>query len=225
MTATVGGRAGSRAAYAGLVFFALYFVAFVLLGRIPGANTSQASTVDFYTSGSERRLVQVAGVYVVPLAGISLLWFTAAVRHRVATLATREDALLSTVQLLSAAVYVAMVFAATAILTAPAIAVEIGAATPDEVATNRSLLVVGDSILVVFALRAAGVFIAAGATRAVRSGLIPRWFALVSYAVVVVLLLTVARVRAISLLVPTWVAVMSLIVLIKRPGDHQTESA
>jgi hypothetical protein len=225
MTATVGGRAGSRAAYAGLVFSVLYVAGFVLLGRIPGADASQASTVDFYSSSGNRRLVQFAGVYVVPLAGISLLWFTAAVRHRVAALAPREDALLSTVQLLSAAVYVAMVFAATAVLTAPAIAVQIGAATPEAVATDRALLVVGDSILVVFALRAAGVFIAAGATRSLRSGLIPRWFALVSYAVVVVLLLTVARVRAISLLFPAWVVVMSLIVLIKRPGDRQSDSA
>jgi hypothetical protein len=225
MTATVGGRAGSRAAYAGLVFSALYVAGFVLLRRIPGADASAASTVDFYSSSSERRLVHVAGVYVVPLAGISLLWFTAAVRHRVAALAPREDALLSTVQLLSAAVYVAMVFAATAILTAGTIAVEIGAVTPDEMADDPSLLVVGDSILVVYALRAAGVFIAAGATRSLRSGLIPRWFALISYAVVVVLLLTVARVRAVSLLFPAWVAVMSLVVLIKRPGDHRTESA
>lgn len=225
MTATVGGRAGSRAAFAGLVFGALYVVAFAVLGRIPGADATQQSTVEFYTSSSERRLVQFAGVYVVPLAGISLLWFTAAVRHRLAALAPREDALLSTVQLLSAAVYVAMIFAATAVLSAPTIAVEIGAATPDEVATDRSLLVVGDSILVVFALRAAGVFIAAGATRSLRSGLIPRWFAMVSYAVVVVLLLTVARVRAISLLFPAWVVVMSLIVLIKRPGDLRTDSA
>jgi hypothetical protein len=77
----------------------------------------------------------------------------------------------------------------------------------------------------VFALRAAGVFIAAGATRSLRSGLIPRWFALVSYAIVVVLLLTVARVRAVSLLFPAWVVVMSLIVLIKRPGEQQADSA
>jgi hypothetical protein len=225
MTETVGGRAGSRAALAGLVFCALYVAAFVVLGRIPGADASEETTVDFYSSSSERRLVQFAGVYIVPLAGISLLWFTAAVRHRVAALAPREDALLSTVQLLSAAVYVAMIFAATAVLSAPTIAVQIGAATPEEVSADRSLLVVGDSILVVFALRAAGVFIAAGATRSLRSGLIPRWFALISYAVVVVLLLTVARIRAVSLLFPAWVVVMSLIVLIKRPGDRQSHSA
>ena len=129
MTDEVGGRAGSRAAIAGLVFFALYVAAFVVLGRIPDAEASPESTIDFY------------------------------------------------------------------------------------------------SIFVVFALRAAGVFIAAGATRSLRSGLIPRWFALISYAAVVVLLLTAARVRAVSLLFPTWVFVMSLIVLIKRPGERRIGSA
>jgi len=97
--------------------------------------------------------------------------------------------------------------------------------TPDDVFADRSLLIVGDSILVVYALRAAGVFIAAGTTRAVRSGLIPRWFAVVSYVLVVVLLLTVARVRAVSLLFPTWVAIMSLIVLVKRPGEQPVAAA
>lgn len=225
MIATTGARGGSRAALAGLAFFALYLVVFVILSRIPDADAAQRVTADYYGSPGERRAAQVAGVYLVPLGGISLLWFTAAVRHRVADLATREDALLSTIQLLSAAVYVAMIFVGMAVLTAPTIAVEIGAETADDVVADRSLLIVGDSILVVYALRSAGVFIAAGTTRALRSGLIPKWFAIVSYALVVVLLLTVARVRAVSLLFPAWVAVMSVIVLIKRPGDRVADSA
>jgi hypothetical protein len=136
-------------------------------------------------------------------------------------MASGEDALLSTVQLLSAAVYVAMLFAATAVLTAPAIAVDSGAVTPDALATTRPLVVTADTLLVVFAVRAAGVFIAAGTTRALRSGLIPRWFAIVSYILVLVLLFTIARARAVSLLFPVWVAVMSAVVL-KRRGTEET---
>ena len=59
-------------------------------------------------------------------------------------------------------------------------------------------------------------FIAAGTTRALRSGLIPRWFAAISYMLVLVLLLTVARARAVTLLFPAWVATMSLLVLKRR---------
>lgn len=225
MAETPSTRVGSRAAYAGLLFCALYITIFVVLTKVPGPNATSEDAAAFYSSASDRRWVNAAGVYLVPLAGISLLWFTAAMRHRVASLAPREDELLSTVQLLSAAVYVSMVFAATAVLTALAIGVELGATSIETAAGERSLLVVGDSILVVYALRAAGVFIAAGTTRAVRSGLIPRWFAAISYAIVVVLLLTVARVRIVTLLFPIWVAVMSIIVLVKRPADRHADIA
>jgi hypothetical protein len=216
---------GSRAAIAGLLFAVLYVIAFLVLQRLPDGKTSASAAEEFYNSSGDRRAVTIVVVYVVPLTGIALLWFTAAVRHRVVNLAAGEDALLSTVQLLSAAVYVTMAFVATAVLTAPSIAVDLGAASVDEVVRDRSLLVVGDTILAVFALRSAGVFMAAGTTRALRSGLIPRWFAVVSYALVVVLLLVVSRARAVSLLFPLWVGVMSVIVLVRRIAPGATGAA
>lgn len=216
--------AGSRAALAGVMFGFLYIVTFLLLRRLPAAGASLQEAEAFYSSSGERRILVFVGVYLVPIAGIMLLWFTAAVRHRVANLVAREDALLSTVQLLSAAVYVAMLFAAAAVLTAPAIAVDVGATSAEDAADDRSMLVVGNTILVVFALRSAGVFIAAGTTRALRSGLIPRWFAVVSYVLVVVLLFTIARARALSLLFPIWVMVMSLIVLKRRVSAEASTS-
>jgi hypothetical protein len=203
----------------------LYVVGFVVVGRIPGPNATEQHVESFYGSSNERLLVVIVGSYLVPLAGIALLWFTAAVRHRVVTMAGGEDPLLSTVQLLSAAVYVTMLFAATAVLTGPAIAVGSGAITASSLASTKPLITAGDTILVVFALRAAGVFIAAGATRAFRSGLIPRWFTIVSYVLVLVLLLTVARARVVSLLFPVWVAVMSVIVLTRQGRDQEPSAA
>jgi hypothetical protein len=215
---------GSRAALAGLVFGVLYVVGFVVLGRIPEPDAAEQTIVSFYDSSRERLLVLIVGAYLLPVAGVALLWFTAAVRHRVVALAGREDALLSTVQLLSAAVYVAMLFAAAAVLTAPAIAVDSGAISAQAIADTKPLLIAGDTILVVFALRCAGVFIAAGTTRALRSGLIPRWFAVISYLVVLVLLLTVARARFVTLLFPVWVVVMSVLVLKRRVTPLATTS-
>lgn len=222
---TDGDRSASRAALAGLVFCALYVAVFALLHRIPDANASARTAAEFYASSGERRLVTIGAVYLVPLAGIALLWFTAAVRHRVVSLAGGEDALLSTVQLLSAAVYVGLVFVGAAVLTAPTVAVGIGAMSVEDASAERSLFVVGDSILLVYAMRSAGVFIAAGATRSLRSGLIPRWFAVVSYALVIVLMLSVATVRAVALLFPVWVAVMSMIILVQRGRRAATVGA
>jgi hypothetical protein len=216
---------GSRAALAGVVFGVVYIVGFIALGRIPGPDTSESRMEAFYGSAAERRTIVIMAAYLVPIAGIALLWFTAAVRHRVVALAGSEDALLSTVQLLSAALYVAMLFVATAVITAPALAIDSGALTPDALTTTRPLLVTADTLLVVFAVRAAGVFIAAGTTRALRSGLIPRWFAIVSYLLVVVLFLTIARARAVSLLFPAWVAVMSIVVLTRRAAVQAAAAA
>ena len=215
---------GSRAALAGLVFAVLYLAGFIALSRIPTPGASQRAVESFYDSTGERRFIVIVAAYLVPLAGIALLWFTAAVRHRVVALAGAEDALLSTVQLLSAAVYVAVLFVATAVATAPAVAVDSGALAADALATTRPLLVTADTLLVVFGVRAAGVFIAAGTTRALRSGLIPRWFAVLSYVLVLVLFFTIARARVVSLLFPAWVAVMSVIVLTRR-GAVQTGRA
>ena len=50
--------------------------------------------------------------------------------------------------------------------------------------------------------------------------MIPRWFAIVSYVLVLVLLLTVARARVVSLLFPVWVAIMSVIVLTRQARDQ-----
>ena len=99
---------------------------------------------------------------------------------------------------------------------APAIAVDSGAISAQSIADTKPLLIAGDTILVVFALRCAGVFIAAGTTRALRSGLMPRWFAAISYVLVLVLLLTVARARFVTLVFPAWVVAMSLLVLKRR---------
>jgi len=218
-------KGGSRAAIAGLVFGVIYLIAFFVVSQIPAADASAEETIEFYTSQGNRRLVTIVGAYLVPVGGITLLWFTAAMRHRVASLTTRQDELLSSVQLLSAALYVAMLFSATAVVTAPAIAIESGVITVREIAEEKTLLVVGESIFVVFALRAAGVFIAAGTTRAWRSGLIPKWFAIVSYLLVLVLLLTVARFRVVTLLFPIWVMVMSVVVLTYRRTHAKLDSA
>jgi hypothetical protein len=216
---------GSRAALAGLVFGVVYIVGFIALNRIPGPDASEQRLESFYGSGTDRRVIVIVAAYLVPLGGIALLWFTAAVRHRVVAMAGAEDALLSTVQLLSAAVYVTLLFAATAVITTPAIAVDSGAVAVDSLASTRPLVVTADTLLVVFAVRAAGVFIAAGTTRALRSGLIPRWFAIISYVLVVVLLFTIARARIVSLLFPIWVGIMSVIVLVRRGADQVVSAA
>ena len=156
---------GSRAAIAGLVFSALYIASFIAVRGLPQATWTDDEILAYYASADVDYLKLVT-LYLVPFAGIAFLWFLAAFRDRVLKLAGTENTMLSTVQILSGAIYVAMQFAASASIVTVVLTLDADVATADEVATVRPFLVMGDTILVVFALRAAAVFMMAGTTRA-----------------------------------------------------------
>jgi len=56
----------------------------------------------------------------------------------------------------------------------------------------------------------------AGTTRALRAGLFPRWFGMLSYLLALTLVLTVAEIRAVSLVFPLWIGVVSIWILLRR---------
>ncbi len=206
---------GSRAAIAGLVFSALYIASFIAVRGLPQATWSDEEILAYYASADVDYLKLVT-LYLVPFAGIAFLWFLAAFRDRVLKLAGTENTMLSTVQILSGAIYVAMQFAASASIVTVVLTLDADVATADEVATVRPFLVMGDTILVVFALRAAAVFMMAGTTRALRAGLFPRWFAIISYTLALLLVLTVAEARPVALVFPLWIGVSSILILVRR---------
>jgi hypothetical protein len=63
------------------------------------------------------------------------------------------------------------------------------------------------------ATRAAAVFMLATATIGIKSGVFPRWFALVGYLLGFVLLVAVSFWDWFILVLPAWVAVVSLFIL------------
>jgi hypothetical protein len=206
---------GNRAAIAGLVFSGLYLASFLAVRSLPKAGWTNEEILSYFASNDVDYL-KVVTLYLVPFAGIAFLWFLAAFRDRIVRLAASESTMLSTVQILAGAIYVAMQFSASASIVTVVLSLESGAPSPADVDAVRPFLVLGDTILVVFALRAAAVFMMAGTTRALRAGLFPRWFALVSYALAIILVVTVANVRAVSLVFPSWIGVASVLVLLRR---------
>jgi hypothetical protein len=206
---------GHRAAIAGIVFCVLYLLSFVAVRRIPRVSWSDERILAYY-QGSKDGFLKFVALYVVPFAGIAFLWFLAAFRERVVRLAGSESPLLSTVQLLSGAIYVTMQFSAAATLVAAPLAFDSGLMPTDNIGAIRPFLVLGETILVVFALRAAAVFMMAGTTRALRAGLFPRWFAFTSYALAIILVLSVARVRVVTLVFPLWIGTVSVLILVRR---------
>jgi hypothetical protein len=94
-----------------------------------------------------------------------------ALRHRVEHLAGTEDTLLTTVQLLGGALFVAMTFTSAAAGAATAAAVELTGESVPLGTETRHMLALAQTTTMVFALRTAVVFVAAGTTRAHRAGL------------------------------------------------------
>jgi hypothetical protein len=190
-------RAPWAASIAGLLFSALFTAALVLV-RSQMDETGQGAGI------------VIGGLYLAPFAGIMFLWFVAVIRDQIGE---REDRFFATVFFGSGLLFVALLFTTAAVVSTPATLVEfLGGAQPS--AEGMALLrALGYTLLFAFATRAAAVFMVATATIGIRSGVFPRWFALVGYLLGIVLLVAVSFVDWFILVLPAWVAVVSLFIL------------
>ena len=148
---------------------------------------------------------------LVPFAGLFFLWFIAVARER---LGRFEDQFFSTVFLGSGLLFLAMVFAAAA--SAGAIAA-IYARDPAAFSTSITYLYarhIVSQVFNVYALRMAAVFLISQATLWLRTGVMPRWLALPTYGVALVLLFIVSQSTWVVLIFPAWVFFVSVYILI-----------
>ena len=197
------------AGIAGLVFSALFVVALLMLRVRPDPGSSAQEIADFYLE-HDRGWVALVGLYVVPFAGIAFLWFLAAIRSHIGA---QEDRFFATVLLGSGILFVALLFAASAAAASLVAGVKFLDQPPpsaDGVLLARSL---GFGLLFVFGVRMAAVFMIVASTIGLRTGLLPRWLALAGYACGLVFMFTVVYVEAFALLLPAWVAAVSLVIL------------
>lgn len=211
---------GSGAALAGLLFAILFSAGFFMLDRQPD-RTADAQELLAYYRGPAGQVLLVAGVYVVPLAGLCFLWFVAAARQRLSLMARREDALLATVQLTAGVLFVAMVFVSAAASVTGVASVRVGGVDDGAVVSQlRTMTTYGEALLMIYAFRTAAVFIVVSTTRAWKARLFPRWFVVVGYVAALLLLVSLTYARAVVLVVPLWVAGTSVIILFRRAhGD------
>jgi hypothetical protein len=214
-------RTPAAAGVAGLVFAGLFAAAVVLLYQQPAKGSSAAQIAAWYTRGQARTLGLV-GLYLVPFAGIAFLWFVAAVRHRIGAY---EDRFFATVFLAGGIIFVALLYAAAAAAGAPLAAVRFQDApppSPDVVVFARGL---GYTLLYVYAIRAAAVFMVVSSTSGLRTETLPRWLALFGYAVALVLLLSVSYARGFVLIFPLWVVLVSVELLRRARSERLVRDA
>jgi hypothetical protein len=196
------------AAVAGIIFGILLLTAQVLL-QIELQNDPTATLAGLAEQGD---LVALA-LQLIPFAGIAFLWFIGVERDR---LGEHEDKFLSTVNLGSGLLYLAMLFVATALGTGFAASYAFGPQpAPDNQAASfaRALMY---NLSAVFVIRMAAVFMISSATAWMRTRVMPIWVALVTYIVALILLFIVNISLWVSLLFPVWVLVVSSVMLLRK---------
>jgi len=149
---------------------------------------------------------------LMPFAGISFLWFIGVVRDQLGAL---EDRFFASVFLGSGLLFLAMVFVSMAVAGAllAGVSAPRGAGySPDTAAFARAtMLQIGN----VYALRMAAVFMMSLGTIWLRTGLMPRWLAVATYALAAVLLFVISLSLWVALVFPAWVLAVSLLILVR----------
>lgn len=204
-------RAAMLTAAVGAAHAILFLLAFWLMSHGPGAGGSDDEIKAFYENGGERRLILV-GLYVMPFAGISFIWFIVALRMWIERSRQRENVLLSNIQLVCGILYVGLFFTAGAASAAVAATIEFTEGPVDPVIA-RQLPQFGTTILVVFAMRMAAMFVFTTSGIARSLGILPRWFTFGGYGIGVFLLLSITFTGGLVLVFPAWLLILCALIL------------
>jgi hypothetical protein len=194
----------------GITFAVLFLASLGLLARTPGVHASDADLAVFYASG-DRRLIVLSGLYVLPLAAVAFLWFIAALRQWVEMNSSTIDHLLATVQMLSGVGFITLAFAAAGAATIVASSVEL-ANLPVDPVVARQFPLYSRTLLIIFGMRMAAIFVTTTAKLGHEAKLFPRWFVFGSYGVAAALFLVATLNVWLVVVFPLWVLVLNGII-------------
>ncbi len=213
-------RAPWAASMAGLLFAFLFTGALVLLRSQPMTAATDAELARIFATGGDLPTV-IGGLYLAPFSGIMFLWFVAVVRDQIGE---REDRFFATVFFGSGLLFVALLFVSAATASAMVVGVRYLDQPPPPAGLVAALRALSYTVLFAFSTRAAAVFMISLGTIGLRSRTFPNWFAWSGYLFGLVLFVAVAFLDWVVLVLPAWVAVVSLFILRRewslrsRPG-------
>ena len=205
-------RAAPRSAgLAGILFSVLFVASLILASARPPEGLGDLAFVAWYEANAVTS-VTFAALYLAPFAGIAFLWFIGVIRARIGA---NEDQFFATVFLGSGLLFVAMYWAAAAVLASLVAGNRFDAAPPLDVRGLESVRSVAFSFLFVMAARAAAVFMIVTCTIAWRTtAIFPRPFTIAGYLIAALMLLSLSFLQWIVLLFPLWVCVASAYILV-----------
>jgi hypothetical protein len=203
------------AAIAGILFAVLYSTSWVLIRlSIPG-DALEAS--DWLAQQAKSLSLAMS---LIPFAGISFLWFMGVVRDR---MGHHEDQFFSTLFSGSGYLYLGLTFASAAAIGGVLVLYASDPGLGKGSGIYPLALVISNRLNSVYAMRMAGAFMTALGTIWVRTGVMPRWLAVVTYLLAAVLLVSIGFTPWVVLVFPAWVLAISVALLVltyRRPHDQ-----
>lgn len=197
----------------GVIFSVLYLVTFFIIkSRLPPLGATDQELIAFYGDPTNRRILIATGLYLVPFTGIAFIWFIVALRMWVTASSPRENVIFSNIQLVSGIIFTTLFFIGGASMSVIAATIELSDESIDPVVA-RQFPQYGSIILLVFAMRMASMFVLATSNIGRTTGILPRWFAYLSFAVALGLLLSLSLSTWLVIVFPTWILACCAILL------------
>jgi hypothetical protein len=196
------------AAAAGIIFALLIGAAFTLIRMAMPASPTDPNI----TWLKEHSGTVTMALSLVPFAGIAFLWFIGVIRDRIGNY---EDRFFSTVFFGSALIYLAMIFAAAAIAAGLISSYSVAAQNLFDSGLyiyNRALIW---QLLNIYSIRMSSVFMISLGTIWLRTAVMPRWLAFITYGSALILMFSISYSTWVTLLFPAWVLVISLYILVQ----------
>jgi hypothetical protein len=203
------------AAVAGIVFSILLMTSLVII-RI-SVPMKPGETGD-WLSGNWRN-VELA-LNLLPFSGIAFLWFIGVIRDR---LGDSEDRFFSTVFFGSGLLFLATLFTSAAV--AGGIITMYGT-TPGELISNGVYTygrAVTYEVVNVYSMKMAGVFMMSTSTLSLRTGIIPRWMAILGFLSALFLLLSLNFFVWAPIVFPLWILLISIHILVSNLKTNKSE--
>jgi len=208
-------RTPRAASVAGILFALLYGASLVLIRlSIPSDMAANPALLE-----TNARTIVLA-LNLVPYAGIAFLWFIGVIRDRLGDL---EDRFFSTVFLGSGLLFLALTFVGAALAGGLLSSYAIQSSAMLESGLYTYSRAVMYNVLNIYAIRMAGVFMISLGTIWLRTGLMHRGWAFVTYALALVLLFSISLSSWVTIVFPAWVLAVSvyfLILNLSRPADE-----
>lgn len=204
------------AAIAGIVFAVLFAASIGLMHlAIPADQAGNAWLKE------ETQSVRLA-LMLAPFAGIAFLWFMGVVRNRLGRL---EDQFFSTVFYGSGLLFLAMIFCSAAIAGGllSGYAIDPEAMSKGGVITFARTIIY--TVMNVYAIRMAGVFMLSLATIWVQTRSMPRSFVVITYLLAILLLAAISLSLWVIMVFPAWVLTISLYILVESLRGKPEQAA